>query len=188
MLTLLPFEFAVKTHRFEKQAYKFGEKLLRVQEAQMIRKTLVRWQDGTYDNELLLPEEKCGGEHYREIITKKSYVDYAAEKGLGDADESRELSAANPDVIEEAFNFGPGEAHPRASRIIMTQAVKSLTAEQLQVWKLCMSSKNPKSETQAARILGISQPAIHYRLAGAIKRVTEFCESHLDLIKEDDSL
>lgn len=152
----------------------------------MLRKTLVKWQDGTYDNEALLPHEKCGGEHYREVITKKSYVDYAADRGLGDSEtESHESWAANPDIAESTFDFGVGEAQPRASRIIMDQAIKQLTPKQREIWRLCMSATKAKSVTEAAAILKLDHSTVSRQLAAATRAVTKFCEAHQDLIKED---
>lgn len=146
------------------------------------RKTLVRWQDGTYD--VHLPKcESCGVDHYvageekyREVSKRSSAVRGTTERGSEDMEEQKQKEAvfSNPDSLttDEGVFWGGGEAYPPASLARLEAAVATLTDRQREVWELIYVKG--KAQEEAAKLLGISQPAISEHAATAMAKVRKF--------------
>lgn len=149
------------------------------------RKTLVRWQDGSYDKHI----EKCEGcpddhyeageDHYKEITSNQGYHEWlmGQRTSMDNPDNAEDLyepKRANPDSLtagEDEFWAG-GEAYPPVMLARLEAAVASLTEQQRAVWELVYVKGKPHEE--AATLLGIGQPAVSRCAARAMDRVKEY--------------
>lgn len=148
-------------------------------------RAVVRWQDGTHDNHRVCTDCskldcKCPvyPDSYREIVTKKSYIDWMEENGRrNEDDELAELPTANPDVLSQGVEaFFAGEEDLSVEHDILTAAVGTLTDAQKRVWDLCMK-ENPVTHEIAAKMLGISRSAVTQHLQAAVKKVEKYCKN-----------
>lgn len=147
------------------------------------RKTLVRWQDGSYDTH----QEKCTGcgvdhyvveeDTYKEIVTNQSYHDWlmGKQKTKGDAEmEIRESTRANPDRLtagEDEFWRG-GDSKPPSQLARLEAAVATLTEKQRAVWE--MVYVEGKTEEDAAALLEITHQTVHEHATRALAKVREY--------------
>jgi DNA-directed RNA polymerase specialized sigma24 family protein len=138
----------------------------------MLKKTLVRWQDGSYDPYT---------EYYREVIVGKSYQDYSENRFGGDA-ETGERESEIPCLGQ------PGEKHEPAAHKIFREAKKVLSRQQAKAWQLVMV--NGLTDTEAADKMHISRPAVSQYLATAAEKIKVYCEVNKYRIKDvsDDLL
>lgn len=145
----------------------------------MLKKTLVRWQDGSYD-----PYE----EKYKEVVTSKKYVDYSGgtSGSYHDSDEGgSEPTHANPDTLVENGLEMHGERHEPAARKIFREAKRrSLTTKQAQAWKLVKEQE--RDVTEAAEILGVTKSTVSELLTKAEDRIRRYCEENMHRIKEQE--
>lgn len=146
------------------------------------RKTLVRWQDGTYDKHLEKCEA-CGVDHYvagedlyKEITSNQGYHDWLEAKNnvARQDDEFHESSKANPNKLEAGQDdiWTGGEAYPPASLARLEAAVAALTEKQREVWELVYVKG--KTQGYAAEALGISQSTVNEHASAALAKVRKF--------------
>jgi DNA-directed RNA polymerase specialized sigma24 family protein len=142
----------------------------------MMKKALVRWQDGTYD---------AYADNYREIVTKKSYWDWVEGNNVTDEDGLLvESFRANPDVLTEdqGITYVPTR-HESVLDVIKREAFTKLTPKQQDVWTLCMVQG--RSEQDAANILDSTRPAVNQRLILAREKFAAYCESQKHRLAKD---
>jgi len=140
-----------------------------------VHEGLVKWQDKRSNAEQL---SRNGDyvDHYREgTMTYREWMQKETPYGLDEEGHFVEGTSANPDRLSDE-HLAKSEAHRPAERILLDEALETLTEQQRRVWKLRMASG--LTQEQAASRLRVSHQAVAKVEKTAIQRVASYIEAN----------
>ncbi len=123
----------------------------------------IRWQDDTWNPE--------GGRYGKSFFTYEAWLDHKAPFGVDDDGKAHESKYANPDLIEDKPEI-VAEPHRPAERILLDEALETLTVSQRKVWRYRLVKSFTQEET--AKRLGVSQPVVAKTELAATRKVVNY--------------